>query len=58
MNSILGWLSRLVTARPFITLLVLLLITVLLGAGVTRRAATAGDRRHATPGKRRRQGLA
>lgn len=30
--------SGLVTARPYITLLVLLLITVLLGAGATRRA--------------------
>ena len=38
MINVLGWLSRLVTARPYITLLVLLLITVLLGAGATRRA--------------------
>ena len=38
MSRTLGWLSRLVTARPYITLLVLLLITVLLGAGATRRA--------------------
>ena len=38
MSRILGWSSRLVTARPYITLLVLLLITVLLGAGATRRA--------------------
>ena len=38
MSSTLGRLSRLVTARPYITLLVLLLITVLLGAGATRRA--------------------
>ena len=38
MARILGWLSRLVTARPYITLLILLLITVLLGAGAARRA--------------------
>ena len=38
MTKLLGWLSWLVTARPYITLLVLLAITVLLGAGVTRRA--------------------
>ena len=38
MNQILGGLSRLVTARPYLTLLVLLAITVLLGAGATRRA--------------------
>ncbi len=38
MTTLLGWLSWLVTARPYITLLVLLAITVLLGAGVTRRA--------------------
>lgn len=38
MNRILGWLGWLVTARPYITLLVLLAITVLLGAGATRRA--------------------
>ena len=38
MNRVLDKLSRLVTARPYITLLVLLLITVLLAAGATRRA--------------------
>ena len=38
MNRILVGLSSLVTARPYITLLVLVLITVLLGAGTTRRA--------------------
>ena len=38
MSRVLGWLSWLVTARPYITLLVLLLITVLLGAGAARRA--------------------
>ena len=38
MNQILVGLSSLVTARPYITLLVLVLITVLLGAGTTRRA--------------------
>lgn len=38
MNTILNWLSRLVTARPWITILVILLITVLLGAGAVRRA--------------------
>ncbi len=38
MNQILVGLSSLVTARPYITILVLVLITVLLGAGTTRRA--------------------
>lgn len=38
MNRTLGWVSWLVTARPYITLLVLLAITVALGAGATRRA--------------------
>ena len=38
MNKILGWLSWLVTVRPYFTLLVLVLITVALAAGVTRRA--------------------
>ena len=38
MGSILGWLSWLITARPYLTLLVLILITVVLGAGATRRA--------------------
>ena len=38
MNDILSLLSRLITARPYITLAVLLIITVLLGAGSTLRA--------------------
>ncbi len=38
MSNILGWLSRLVTARPYATIAVLLAITVALGAGATRRA--------------------
>ena len=38
MNNILEKMSRLVTARPYITLLVILIITVLLAAGATRRA--------------------
>ena len=38
MNDILGVLSRLITARPYITLAVLLIATVLLGAGSTLRA--------------------
>ena len=38
MTKILGWLSWLVTARPYVTLLILLLITILLGAGAARRA--------------------
>ena len=38
MNSTLDRLSRLVTARPWVTLLVLLLITVVLAAGAGRRA--------------------
>ncbi len=38
MNDTLGRLSRLITGRPYITVLVLVLITILLGAGATRRA--------------------
>ena len=38
MSNIPGWLSRLVTARPYITILVIVIITVLLAAGATRRA--------------------
>ena len=38
MNNLLDRLSWLVTARPYITILVLLLVTVLLAAGATRRA--------------------
>ena len=38
MSNILDRLSRLVTARPYVTLLVLVIITVALGAGTTRRA--------------------
>ena len=38
MNNILSALSRLVTARPYVTLAVLLATTVVLGAGVTLRA--------------------
>ena len=40
MNGFFGWLSRLVTVRPYITILVLVIITALLAAGVTRRAPT------------------
>ena len=38
MSNILAWLSWLVTARPYATIAVLLAITVVLGAGATRRA--------------------
>lgn len=38
MSGFLNWLSWLVTARPYVTILVLILITVLLAAGATRRA--------------------
>ena len=38
MSKTLGWLSWLVTVRPYITLIVLLIITVLLAVGATRRA--------------------
>ncbi len=38
MNQVLDTLSRVITSRPYITLLVLVLITVALGAGATRRA--------------------
>ena len=41
MNQILDQLSRLVTARPWITLVALLLITVVLGAGVPLRQPLA-----------------
>ncbi len=37
MHNILGWLSWLVTVRPWLTLLVLLLVTVLMVAGTERR---------------------
>ena len=38
MTNILDNLSRLVTARPYLTILVLLVITVVLALGVDRRA--------------------
>ena len=38
MNKVLGWLSWLVTARPWATLLVLLVLTVVFGYGSTLRA--------------------
>ncbi len=38
MSNFLGWLSWLVTARPYLTILILFAITVLLAAGATRRA--------------------
>ncbi len=38
MNSILDTLSRMVTARPWVTLIVLLILTVVLAAGAGRRA--------------------
>ena len=38
MNKILGWLSWVITARPYITILILLIITVLLAMGADRRA--------------------
>ena len=38
MSNFPGWLSRLVTARPYHTILVIVIITVLLAAGATRRA--------------------
>ena len=38
MNNILEKMSRLVTARPYITVLFILIITVLLAAGATQRA--------------------
>ena len=38
MSNTLGWLSWLVTARPYVTLLVLVIITVALAAGAVRRA--------------------
>ena len=39
MSKILEWLSWLVTARPYVTILVLVVVTVLLAAGVTRRVS-------------------
>ena len=38
MNQILGWLSWVITARPYVTILILLIITVLLAMGADRRA--------------------
>ena len=38
MSKFLGWLSWVVTVRPYITILVLIIITVLLAAGMTWRA--------------------
>ena len=38
MSRLLHWLSWLITARPYITILVLILVTVLLAAGAVRRA--------------------
>ncbi len=38
MSKFLGWLSWLITVRPYLTLLVLLIITVVLAAGTARRA--------------------
>ncbi len=38
MSGILGWLSWVVTVRPYVTVLILIIITVLLAAGATRRA--------------------
>ena len=38
MTGFLAWISWLVTVRPYVTILVLILITVLLAAGATRRA--------------------
>ena len=38
MNRILDWFSRLVTARPYVTIAALLTITALLAAGITLRA--------------------
>ena len=37
MSNLLGWLSRLVTARPYVTILALVAITLVLGAGAARR---------------------
>ena len=42
MNDVLGNLSRLVTARPWITIGVLLLVTVIMAAGASRRAPVIG----------------
>ncbi len=44
MSGFFGWLSLLVTVRPYITILVLILITVLLAAGATRRATPLDTR--------------
>ena len=38
MSKFLGWLSWVITARPYVTILVLLVITVLLALGADRRA--------------------
>ncbi len=38
MSNFLSWFSRLVTARPYVTILALIAVTVVLGAGAARRA--------------------
>ena len=38
MNNLLAWLSRVITGRPYLTVLVLVAITIVLGAGAVRRA--------------------
>ena len=38
MNGFLAWMSWLITVRPYITVLILIIITVLLAAGAARRA--------------------
>ena len=41
MENVLDVLSRLITARPYVTILVVILLTVLMGAGATRREMPA-----------------
>ena len=50
MGRLLDRWSRLVTARPYLTILVLVLITVLLAAGTTRRAEPAATEEFLPPG--------
>ena len=52
MKNILGWLSWLVTVRPYITLVALVMITVVLAAGATRRASPAETEAFLPPGSR------
>ena len=52
MSKLLPRLSRLVTVRPYVTILVLIAITVALGAGAVAARAATGNRVDSTNGER------